>query len=69
MTFDEAWEAHKRRQNIIPPNQQTFRHGWNSALEAAAEMFKRDDSQRYGWTADHKAIAQGILALEVEVQT
>lgn len=62
MTFDEAWAAHLKRQNIIPPNQQTFRHGWNAALEAA--LIEIDETHGDGFEAKRR-----VQTLEVEVQT
>lgn len=68
MTFDEAWAAHLKRQNIIPPNQQTFRHGWNAAIEAAARVVAghvpHDDRDGVIDRAE-----RGVRRLEVEVQT
>lgn len=58
MTFEEAWAAHLKRQNIVPQDQQTFRHGWNAALVAAGDRVVCGETNR----AD-------ILALEVEVYT
>ena len=40
MTFDEAWAAHLKRNNIIQPDRQTFAHGWNAAIQAAEEIVR-----------------------------
>lgn len=79
MTFDEAWAAHLKRQNILPQNQETFRHGWNAALVAAAEHCRNgtdigmtDAVGGYEdgyWTSGADDYAQAILTLEVEVKT
>jgi hypothetical protein len=66
MTYEEAWAAHLKRQNIIPPDEQTFRHGYNAGLMAVAEVCDMPDALQNS-TFDGAAAA--IRALEVEVQT
>lgn len=67
MTFDEAWAAHIKRQSIIPPNQQTFRHGWNEALVAAAKAC--EDALAFNPDDPGETYAAIVRKLEVEVQT
>ncbi len=65
MTFQEAWAAHLKRQHIVPPREQDFRHGWNAAIAACEEIVSVKHDPCEPW------LDPGDLtkALEVEVQT
>jgi hypothetical protein len=62
VNYKEAWEAHKRRQHIIPPREQDFRHGWNACLQVAREIALEG-------TDDAREAANAKDTIEVEVQT
>lgn len=63
MTYAEAWALYKKR-HIVLPDEQTFRHGWNAALAAAASLVdgRRDECEPWMDGND-------VRALEVEVYT
>jgi hypothetical protein len=63
--YQAAWAAHLKRQNIIPPNEQTFRHGWNAAIIAAEAIIAEKHDPCEPWL-DPGDI---IKALEIDVYT
>jgi hypothetical protein len=73
--FDKAWAAYLKRQHILIPSQQTFRHGWNAALVAAGAVCEDGstvDANGEGedrWYSTGHDYANAVYALEVEVQT
>lgn len=66
--FRAAWDYYQQLQNIIPPNEQSFRHGWNAALHAAAQAAEAIE-RRMDMTTIAAEIPEEIRRLEVEVKT
>jgi hypothetical protein len=65
MTFEQAWAAHLKRQNIIPPDEQTFRHGWNAAVSACEAIVAERHDPCEPWLDPGDLMQR----LEVEVKT
>lgn len=64
--FRAAWDYYQQLQNIIPPNEQSFRHGWNAALMASA---KKLEEARATFRPDILDPPGLVRTLEVEVKT
>lgn len=68
--YDKAWAAHLKRNNILTPNEQTFRHGWNAALAAAESLALEsgEDAREAAKAKDATDYVAGYQDAGVDVQ-
>lgn len=64
MTFDQYWETDEAFAYRHADERTQAEAAWNAALEEAACHFDEDDTQRYGWTADHATIARKLRSMK-----